>query len=344
MRKDSTTGDWYACSGHFLWVGERTRQLDGAHVEFLSGLHNPVGAKVGPTMTPDELVALAERLNPDRSPGRLTLITRLGASRVQELLPPLLRAVREAEMPVVWVCDPMHANGFVTGSGHKTRRLDDVLREIEGFFAAHREVGHLARRRPSRDHRRERDGVPRRLRGRARGAARHAVRIALRPALERPPVARPRVPGRRADARVGDAHAPEHHRHRDGTDRRVRGARRAPRRRRACAAGTPTPTSSASRRSGRPSSPAATLADAVAGADLVLVAAPVAELPARRPRGARRRPRAAASSPTSARRRARSAPPRTATRGSSAGIRSAAPRRAAPSARPPSCSRARPGS
>ena len=202
MRKDSTTGDWYACSGHFLWVGERTRQLDGAHVEFLSGLHNPIGAKVGPTMTPDELVALAERLNPDRMPGRLTLITRLGASRVQELLPPLLRAVREAEIPVVWVCDPMHANGFVTGSGHKTRRLDDVLREIEGFFAAHREVGHLARRRPPRDHRRGRDGVPRRLRGRARGAARHAVRIALRPALERASVARPRVPGRRADARA----------------------------------------------------------------------------------------------------------------------------------------------
>ena len=141
VRKDSTTGDWYACSGHFLWVGERTRQLDGAHVEFLSGLHNPIGAKVGPAATPDELVALAERLNPDRSPGRLTLITRLGASRVQELLPPLLRAVQEAEIPVVWVCDPMHANGFVTGSGHKTRRLDDVLREIEGFFAAHREVG-----------------------------------------------------------------------------------------------------------------------------------------------------------------------------------------------------------
>ena len=127
VRKDSTTGDWYACSGHFLWVGERTRQPDGAHVEFLSGLHNPVGAKVGPTMTPDELVALCERLNPDRSAGRLTLIARLGASRVQELLPPLLRAVREAGMPVVWVCDPMHANGFVTGSGHKTRRLDDVL-------------------------------------------------------------------------------------------------------------------------------------------------------------------------------------------------------------------------
>src|SRR6476619_7903095 len=141
VRTDSTTGDWYACSAHFLWVGERTRQLDGAHLEFLSGLHNPVGAKVGPSMTPDELVALAARLNPHRLPGRLTLITRFGADRVHELLPPLLRAVRESENPVLWACDPMHGNSFMTPSGHKTRRFDDVLREIEGFFAAHREVG-----------------------------------------------------------------------------------------------------------------------------------------------------------------------------------------------------------
>src|SRR5262249_54217068 len=91
VRVDSTTGDWYACSGHFLWVGERRGQVEGGHVEFLSGVLNPVGAKVGPSMTPDELVLLAERLNPDRAPGRLTLITRLGASRVGELLPPLLR-------------------------------------------------------------------------------------------------------------------------------------------------------------------------------------------------------------------------------------------------------------
>ena len=140
-RQDSTTGDWYACSAHFLWAGERTRGLDGAHVAFLEGVHNPVGAKVGPSATPDEVVALAERLNPDRVPGRLTLISRLGAERVEELLPPLLRAVRESGTPVLWVCDPMHANTFVTESGHKTRRFDEVLREIEGFFAAHRSVG-----------------------------------------------------------------------------------------------------------------------------------------------------------------------------------------------------------
>jgi 3-deoxy-7-phosphoheptulonate synthase len=141
VRRDSTTGHWYACSAHFLWAGERTRPLDGAHVEFLTGVENPVGVKIGATATPDELVALCERLNPDRIPGRLTLVTRFGADRVHELLPPLLRAVRESEIPVLWACDPMHGNSFVTPSGHKTRRFDDVLREIEGFFAAHREVG-----------------------------------------------------------------------------------------------------------------------------------------------------------------------------------------------------------
>jgi 3-deoxy-7-phosphoheptulonate synthase len=141
VRRDSTTGDWYACSAHFLWVGERTRQPDGAHVEFLAGVENPVGAKVGPEATPDELVGLCERLNPHRVPGRLTLVTRLGAGRVREALPPLVDAVRESGVPVLWVCDPMHANTFVTPSGHKTRRFDDVLGEIEGFFAVHRAVG-----------------------------------------------------------------------------------------------------------------------------------------------------------------------------------------------------------
>ncbi len=117
-RRDSTTGEWYACSAHFLWVGERTRGLDGAHVAFLEGVGNPIGAKVGPAATPDEVVALAERLNPHRIPGRLTLIARLGADHVEELLPPLLVAVRESGVPVLWACDPMHANTFVTPSGH----------------------------------------------------------------------------------------------------------------------------------------------------------------------------------------------------------------------------------
>lgn len=140
-RKDSTTGDWYACSAHFLWLGERTRGLDGAHVAFLEGVNNPIGAKIGPAATPEDVVALAERLNPDRVPGRLTFVTRLGADRVESLLPPLVRAVRESGVPVLWACDPMHANTFVTPSGHKTRRFDDVMRELEGFFSAHRGVG-----------------------------------------------------------------------------------------------------------------------------------------------------------------------------------------------------------
>ena len=140
-RKDSLTGDWYDCSAHMLWVGERTREPDGAHVEFLSGIHNPVGSKVGPDVSADEVLALCERLNPDRIPGRLTLISRMGADKIETGLPPLLRAVRDGGHPVVWACDPMHANTFTSAGGHKTRRLDDVLTEIAGFFAAHRAEG-----------------------------------------------------------------------------------------------------------------------------------------------------------------------------------------------------------
>jgi 3-deoxy-7-phosphoheptulonate synthase len=140
-RNDSFTGDWYDCSAHMLWIGDRTRALDGAHIEFFSGVHNPIGLKVGPSATPDEVVELCERLNPERDPGRLTLIARLGAERVGELLPPLLGAVAEAEQPVVWVCDPMHGNGFTTASGRKTRHFDAIMAEIEGFFGACRAEG-----------------------------------------------------------------------------------------------------------------------------------------------------------------------------------------------------------
>jgi 3-deoxy-7-phosphoheptulonate synthase len=140
-RQDSLTGQWYDCSAHMLWIGNRTRQPDGAHVEFFSGVHNPIGVKLGPDATPDEVLALCERLNPLRVPGRLTLVTRLGASLVTEALPPLLRAVTDAGHPVVWSCDPMHGNTFLAPSGHKTRRFDDVMAEIDGFFSAHREVG-----------------------------------------------------------------------------------------------------------------------------------------------------------------------------------------------------------
>jgi 3-deoxy-7-phosphoheptulonate synthase len=135
-RRDSLTGDWYDCSAHVLWIGDRTRDPDGAHVEFFSGVHNPIGAKVGPSATAEELVELCARLNPDRVPGRLTLIARLGADRVGELLPPLLRAVREARHPVVWACDPMHANIFTVTDGRKTRHFDAIMAELEGFFGA----------------------------------------------------------------------------------------------------------------------------------------------------------------------------------------------------------------
>jgi 3-deoxy-7-phosphoheptulonate synthase len=140
-RRDSLTGDWYDCSAHMLWIGERTREADGAHVEFLSGVHNPIGVKLGPTTTADEALALCERLNPERQPGRLTFITRLGASDVTTLLPPIVRAVTAAGHPVVWACDPMHGNTFLSDGGRKTRRFDDVLREIQGFFAVHRAEG-----------------------------------------------------------------------------------------------------------------------------------------------------------------------------------------------------------
>ena len=140
-RRDSLTGDWYDCSAHFLWVGERTRRPDGAHVEFLAGVHNPVGVKLGPTATPDEALGLCAALNPQRIPGRLTLIARMGAERVEERLPPLVRAVRKAGHPVVWICDPMHANTFRTASGRKTRDFGHIMAEIEGFFAVHHAEG-----------------------------------------------------------------------------------------------------------------------------------------------------------------------------------------------------------
>ena len=140
-RKDSLTGEWYDCSAHMLWIGERTRQLDGAHVEFLRGVRNPIGCKVGPSATADDVVGLCELLNPERQPGRLTLITRMGADKVSENLPPLLEAVRDSGHPVVWTCDPMHGNTFTSESGHKTRHFDDVLAEVSGFFAAHRQAG-----------------------------------------------------------------------------------------------------------------------------------------------------------------------------------------------------------
>jgi 3-deoxy-7-phosphoheptulonate synthase len=140
-REDSLTGEWYDCSAHMLWIGERTRQLDGAHVEFLRGVGNPIGCKVGPSATGDEVIELCQALNPEKVPGRLTLISRMGADAIEDGLRPLLAAVRHAGHPVVWACDPMHGNTFTSDSGRKTRHLDAVMSEIAGFFAAHRAEG-----------------------------------------------------------------------------------------------------------------------------------------------------------------------------------------------------------
>lgn len=140
-RQDSLTGRWYDCSAHLLWVGDRTRDPEGAHVEFLSGVSNPLAVKVGPTAAPSEVVQVCERLNPQRTPGRLTLITRLGAGEVERLLPPLIEEVSRSGHPVLWACDPMHANTFASENGRKTRRFDDIVLELAGFFAAHRRAG-----------------------------------------------------------------------------------------------------------------------------------------------------------------------------------------------------------
>lgn len=140
-RQDSLTDKIYGCSAHFLWAGERTRQVDGAHIEYLSSINNPIGVKIGPTATVDEIITLAKRLNPDNLPGRLTFITRFGAKKIKKLLPPILEAVAELELPVLWTCDPMHGNTFTTKDGIKTRHFDDVMDETKGFFEAHKKVG-----------------------------------------------------------------------------------------------------------------------------------------------------------------------------------------------------------
>ncbi|NDB05881.1 MAG: 3-deoxy-7-phosphoheptulonate synthase [Acidimicrobiia bacterium] len=140
-RQDSLTGQWYDCSAHMLWIGERTRQLDGAHIEFLRGVGNPLGCKIGPSTTVDFVLELCQALNPARVPGRLTLISRMGADKVEDALRPLLRAVRDSGHPVVWACDPMHGNTFTSAGGRKTRHFDDIIREIAGFVNAHRLEG-----------------------------------------------------------------------------------------------------------------------------------------------------------------------------------------------------------
>jgi len=140
-RIDSRNGTPVNTSAHFLWVGERTRDLDGAHIDYFSRVRNPIGVKLGPTTSPDDMRRLIDKLDPDREPGRLTFITRMGATKVRDALPPLLEAIKDHEATPLWVSDPMHGNGLTTATGYKTRRFDDVVDEVKGFFEAHRAAG-----------------------------------------------------------------------------------------------------------------------------------------------------------------------------------------------------------
>ena len=143
-RVDSTSGDWYATSGHMIWIGDRTRQIDGAHVAYCAGVQNPIGLKCGPSLQADDLLRLIDRLNPKNEAGRLTLICRFGSDKVEASLPPLVRAVKAAGRHVVWSCDPMHGNTVKADSGYKTRPFEKIMREINDFFAVHRAEGTYA--------------------------------------------------------------------------------------------------------------------------------------------------------------------------------------------------------
>ena len=140
-RIDSRTDLPYDVSGHFIWIGERTRQLDGAHIDFASKVRNPIGVKLGPKTTVEDALALIDKLDPNREPGRLTFITRMGASKIREILPALVDGVTKSGAQVLWVCDPMHGNTFETANGYKTRQFDDVLDEVRGFFEVHKKLG-----------------------------------------------------------------------------------------------------------------------------------------------------------------------------------------------------------
>src|ERR1700739_4068961 len=143
-RVDSTTGDWYATSGHFIWIGDRTRQLDHGHVEYFRGIRNPIGLKCGPSLKPDDLIRLIDVLNPDNEPGRLTLIGRFGADKAGDQLPGLIRTVKREGRVVVWSCDPMHGNTITAGTGFKTRPFDFIVQEVKNFFAVHAAEGSYA--------------------------------------------------------------------------------------------------------------------------------------------------------------------------------------------------------
>lgn len=143
-RRDSLSGDWYDCSAHMLWVGDRTRQVDSGHIEFVRGIQNPIGLKAGPTLSPDELIRLIDLINPDNIPGKLNVIVRMGVDNVEKGLQPLLKAVQQEGRNVLWSCDPMHGNTYKAGNGYKTREVSKILMEAEQFFAVHRAEGTYA--------------------------------------------------------------------------------------------------------------------------------------------------------------------------------------------------------
>jgi len=143
-RKDELDDQWYDCSAHMLWIGDRTRELTGAHIEYFRGINNPIGCKVGPSMQPDELIELIDALNPENEEGRLNLIVRMGADKIREYFPPLLKKVKESGKNVVWSCDPMHGNVEKSSTGFKTRDFDNILSEVAQFFEIHQEMGTVA--------------------------------------------------------------------------------------------------------------------------------------------------------------------------------------------------------
>ena len=140
-RKDSVDGNWYDCSAHMIWIGERTRAANEAHAEFLSGVNNPIACKVGPTATKDDLLPLLDKVDPNREAGRLTLISRMGADKITDILPGIVEDVADSGHPVAWISDPMHGNTFTSDSGHKTRQFDQVMTEVTGFFDVHHSLG-----------------------------------------------------------------------------------------------------------------------------------------------------------------------------------------------------------
>ena len=140
-REDSLKGGWYDCSAHMLWIGERTRDLGEAHVEFMRGIENPIGVKIGPSVENDYLIKLLDTLNPENERGKITLITRMGSENIYDKLPNLIKRVRENQNNVIWSCDPMHANTYKSSTGYKTRSFDKILSEIEAFFNVHHQEG-----------------------------------------------------------------------------------------------------------------------------------------------------------------------------------------------------------